>query len=120
MVLEQVLPQGDLGGELGRAEVAADGVLGVRVHKADVVLQTRDVGVVLMEIDKRTVSSTNGVDIVDCDTKIVLHYNICLNFCLECTSKISFIVYTLFVFPLSRDFLFCFRLEAPVINRAAH
>ena len=53
MVLEQVLPQGDLGGELGRAEVAADGVLGVRVHKADVVLQARDVGVVLMGIDKQ-------------------------------------------------------------------
>ena len=52
MVLEQVLPQGDLGGELGRAEVAADGVLGVRVHEADVVLQARDVGVVLMAINK--------------------------------------------------------------------
>jgi len=50
MVLEQVLPQGDLGGELGRAEVAADGVLGVRVHKADVVLQARDVGVVLSAV----------------------------------------------------------------------
>ena len=47
MVLEQVLPEGDLGGELGRAEVAADGVLGVRVQQPHVVLQARYVGVVL-------------------------------------------------------------------------
>ena len=47
VVLEQVLPEGYLGGELGRAEVAADGVLGVRVQQPHVVLQARDVGVVL-------------------------------------------------------------------------
>ena len=48
MVLEQVLPQGDLGRELCRAEVAADGVLGVGVNEADVVLQARYVCVVLI------------------------------------------------------------------------
>ena len=48
VVLEQVLPQRDLGGKLGRAEVAADGVLGVRVQEPHVVLQARDVGVVLI------------------------------------------------------------------------
>ena len=50
MVLEQVLPERHLGGELGRAQVAADGVLGVRVHQPHVVLQAGDVGVVLAAV----------------------------------------------------------------------
>ena len=57
VVLEQVLPEGDLGGELGRAEVAADGVLCVRVKEADVVLQARDVGVILMAINKAQITT---------------------------------------------------------------
>ena len=72
VVLEQVLPQRDLGGKLGRAEVAADGVLGVRVQEPHVVLQARDVGVVLIVMHKAQLlliiaSSTNGVDIVYLD-----------------------------------------------------
>ena len=70
VVLEQMLPQRDLGGELARAEVAADGVLCVRVKEADVVLQARDVGVILMAINKAQITitfSTNGVDIIYLD-----------------------------------------------------
>ena len=48
VVLEQVLPQGHLRSKLGRAEVAADGVLGVGVDETDVVLQARYVCVVLI------------------------------------------------------------------------
>ncbi len=63
MLPEQVLPEGDLGLHPGRAQVAAGGVLGVRVDQPHVVLQGGYVGVLLRAVRAAAVPASAVLEV---------------------------------------------------------